>query len=57
MFRAIGSALISLLKSDNGRVLTETVKKSHHHKSVISEGLRNGGTEAAKLMAKWRWGK
>lgn len=57
MIRGIASALISLLKNNKGRVLMESVKKGRHHKSVVSEGLRNGGTQAAKLMAKWRWGK
>ena len=28
---------------------------SRHYTSAISDGLRNGSSEAGKVMAKWRW--
>ena len=36
------------------KTVTNIAKKGHHSKA-ISEGLRKGSSEAAKIMAKWRW--
>ena len=30
---------------------------SRHYKGVISDGLRNGSSESARIMANWRWSK
>jgi hypothetical protein len=39
-------------------IANEAVKsavRSGAHKKAISDGLRLGSSEAAKIMAKWRW--
>lgn len=33
----------------------KTVAKSGHHRKAIADGLRRGSSEAAKVMARWRW--
>ena len=41
----------------NKRKQTKTRKKSGHHKKAVSDGFRRGSSEAARIMAKWRWKK
>ncbi len=33
----------------------KTVAKSGHHRKAIADGLRRGSSEAAMVMARWRW--
>ena len=44
----------TVVKAVAKRTATSAVK-SGAHKKAISEGLRLGSSEAAKVMAKWRW--
>jgi len=52
------SVVKSGTKTAVNAIAKEAVKsavRSGVHKKAISDGLRLGSSEAAKVMAKWRW--
>lgn len=61
MLKAIIQLIGKAAKSNGARrIVKEACKsgvKKRHHQKAISQALRLGSTEAAKVMSKWRWGK
>jgi len=51
---SIIKTIIRILGSQSGGTVRSY---GGHHKPAISDGLRRGSSEAAKIMAKWRWAK
>lgn len=60
MLGGLPKGLVKLVKRalSSSQVRDSVVKNSSgHHKKAIADGLRRGSSEAAKVMAKWRWVK
>jgi len=51
LFKFVGSSVAK----ETAKNVAQKAVRSGAHKKAISDGLRRGSSEAAKIMAKWRW--
>lgn len=57
VIQLIGKAAKSKTTREVVKQACKSAVNNRHHRKAISEGLRLGSSEAAKVMSKWRWGK
>jgi hypothetical protein len=55
LFQTIAKLLSSPEVAKTVKYCAGAATKGGHHRKAVADGLRRGSSEAAKVMAKWRW--
>lgn len=55
IFKAITDLISSPEVTKTLRNCASAATKGGHHRKAMADGLRRGSSEAAKVMARWRW--
>lgn len=55
IFKTIADIISSPEVAKTLKECASAATKGGHHRKAMADGLRRGSSEAAKVMAKWRW--